>query len=29
MHDLTELKLYVRDFLQDGNELLWVHAASQ
>jgi hypothetical protein len=29
MHDLTELKMNVRDFLQEGNEQLWVHAASQ
>ncbi len=27
MHDLTELGLQVRDFLQEGNEQLWVHAA--
>ncbi len=29
MHDLTELRMQVRDFLQEGNEQLWVHAASQ
>jgi hypothetical protein len=29
MHDLTELHMQVRDFLQEGNEQLWVHAASQ
>jgi hypothetical protein len=29
MHDLTELHMHVRDFLQEGNEQLWVHAASQ
>jgi hypothetical protein len=29
MHDLTELKMNVRDFLQEGNEQLWVHAATQ
>ena len=29
MHDLTELNMHVRDFLQEGNEQLWVHAASQ
>jgi hypothetical protein len=29
MHDLTELELDVRDFLQEGNEQLWVHAASR
>jgi hypothetical protein len=29
MHDLTELRLNVRDFLQEGNEQLWVHAAAQ
>ena len=29
MHDLTELKMRVRDFLQEGNEQLWVHAMSE
>ena len=29
MHDLTELRARVRDFLQEGNEQLWVHAAAQ
>ncbi len=29
MHDLTELHMQVRDFLQEGNEQLWVHAASR
>jgi hypothetical protein len=29
MHDLTELRTRVRDFLQEGNEQLWVHAAAQ
>jgi hypothetical protein len=29
MHDLTQLELDVRDFLQEGNEQLWVHAASR
>jgi hypothetical protein len=29
MHDLSELKMNVRDFLQEGNEQLWVHAATQ
>jgi hypothetical protein len=29
MHDLTELGIGVRDFLQEGNEQLWVHAAAQ
>jgi len=29
MHDLTELNLQIRNFLQEGNEQLWVHAAAQ
>ena len=29
MHDLTELRMNLRDFLHEGNELLWAHAASQ
>jgi len=29
MHDLAALGLDVRDFLQEGNEQLWVHAASR
>ena len=29
MHDLTALGLNVRDFLQEGNEQLWVHAATR
>jgi hypothetical protein len=29
MHDLTELRMQVRDFLQEGNEQLWVHAAAR
>jgi hypothetical protein len=29
MHDLTALRMHIRDFLQEGNEQLWVHAASQ
>ena len=29
MHDLTELRIQVRDFLQEGNEQLWVHAATR
>jgi hypothetical protein len=29
MHDLTELRINVRDFLQEGNEQLWVHAAAR
>ena len=29
MHDLTELDLDVRDFLQEGNEQLWVQAAAR
>jgi hypothetical protein len=29
MHDLTELNMRIRDFLQEGNEQLWVHAASR
>jgi hypothetical protein len=28
MHDLTELNLNVHDFLQEGNEQLWVQAAT-
>jgi hypothetical protein len=28
MHDLTELHVQVRDFLQEGNERLWVQAAA-
>ena len=28
MHDLTELELDIRDFLQEGNEQLWVQAAT-
>jgi hypothetical protein len=28
MHDLTELNMNIRDFLQEGNEQLWVHAAT-
>ena len=27
MHDLTELNLTIHDFLQEGNEQLWVHAS--
>jgi hypothetical protein len=29
MHDLSQLGMQVRDFLQEGNEQLWVHAASR
>jgi hypothetical protein len=29
MHDLTQLNMHIRDFLQEGNEQLWVQAASQ
>lgn len=29
MHDLAQLDIHVRDFLQEGNEQLWVHAASR
>lgn len=29
MHDLSQLNMRVRDFLQEGNEQLWVHAASR
>ena len=29
MHDLTALGMNVQDFLQEGNEQLWVHAASR
>jgi hypothetical protein len=29
MHDLTQLRVNVRDFLQEGNEQLWVHAATR
>ena len=29
MHDLSQLGLGVRDFLQEGNEQLWVHAATE
>ena len=29
MHDLTELRINVRDFLQEGNEQLWVHAVAR
>jgi hypothetical protein len=29
MHDLTELGMGIRDFLQEGNEQLWVHAAAR
>ena len=28
MHDLSRLNLRIRDFLQEGNEQLWVHAAT-
>ena len=29
MHDLSALGLDIRDFLQEGNEQLWVHAATR
>jgi hypothetical protein len=29
MHDLTELNLEIHDFLQEGNEQLWVHASTR
>jgi hypothetical protein len=29
MHDLSAIEIDIRDFLQEGNEQLWVHAASQ
>ena len=29
MHDLTALDMNVQDFLQEGNEQLWVHAAAR
>ncbi len=29
MHDLSHLGLDIRDFLQEGNEQLWVHAATR
>jgi hypothetical protein len=29
MHDLTALDMSVQDFLHEGNEQLWVHAASR
>jgi hypothetical protein len=29
MHDLTELNLNIHDFLQEGNEQLWVHASTR
>ena len=29
MHDLTKLNLRIRDFLQEGNEQLWVHASTR
>jgi hypothetical protein len=29
MHDLTELNLTIHDFLQEGNEQLWVHASTR
>jgi hypothetical protein len=29
MHDLSSLGIDVRDFLQEGNEQLWVHAATR
>jgi hypothetical protein len=29
MHDLSRLNLRIRDFLQEGNEQLWVHAAGR
>ena len=29
MHDLSALGMNVRDFLQEGNEQLWVHAAAR
>jgi hypothetical protein len=29
MHDLSRLKMRIRDFLQEGNEQLWVHAATR
>ena len=29
MHDLSALRIGVRDFLHEGNEQLWVHAASR
>jgi hypothetical protein len=29
MHDLSALHLDIRDFLQEGNEQLWVHAATR
>jgi hypothetical protein len=29
MHDLSRLNLRIRDFLQEGNEQVWVHAATR
>jgi hypothetical protein len=29
MHDLSRLNIDIRDFLQEGNEQLWVHAATR
>jgi hypothetical protein len=29
MHDLAELNLNIHDFLQEGNEQLWVHASTR
>ena len=29
MHDLTEVDLDIHDFLQEGNEQLWVHASTR
>ena len=29
MHDLSQLNMDIRDFLQEGNEQLWVHAAAR
>ena len=29
MHDLSKLDVHIRDFLHEGNEQLWVHAATR
>ena len=29
MHDLSRARLHIQDFLQEGNEQLWVHAATR
>ena len=29
MHDLSQLDMRIRDFLQEGNEQLWVHASTR